>query len=317
MARKDKPYLPLYVQDFLTDEKLIECSSSATGVYIRIMCVLHKCTPYGKLLLKQNSKQNDSKIKLFADRFAKHLPYPLQEIIDGLTELIEEGCLIIEDNSIYQKRMFEDGRLSLIRSESGINGSEIKKKKKEAADFAKAKLSANGLANRLANGLANSEIDNDIVYNTSNYTNISSLKYLKETFETKKVTDLQEQNYFSMIVVEMNKIWNKAKPSYSFMQETDYPALLQIAYLIGKRKNISKYAVINVYEDEILKSFQKITDFLLTTTNKFLMKLPLSGIAVPKNFQSIEEEMRSMIENDKEKKLETKRITQKEWENEL
>ena len=41
MARKDLPYLPLYVQDFLTDEKLMECTASATGVYIRIMCVLH------------------------------------------------------------------------------------------------------------------------------------------------------------------------------------------------------------------------------------------------------------------------------------
>ena len=42
MALRDQPYLPLYVQDFLTDEKLAECSAMATGVYIRLMCIMHK-----------------------------------------------------------------------------------------------------------------------------------------------------------------------------------------------------------------------------------------------------------------------------------
>lgn len=32
MALRDQPYLPLYVQDFLTDEKLRECSYEAEFV---------------------------------------------------------------------------------------------------------------------------------------------------------------------------------------------------------------------------------------------------------------------------------------------
>ena len=60
MALRDQPYLPLYVQDFLTDEKLIECSASATGVYIRVMCIMHKSDPYGMILLKQKDKQTSS-----------------------------------------------------------------------------------------------------------------------------------------------------------------------------------------------------------------------------------------------------------------
>ena len=42
MALRDQPYIPLYVQDFMTDEKLSECSAESTGVYIRVMCIMHK-----------------------------------------------------------------------------------------------------------------------------------------------------------------------------------------------------------------------------------------------------------------------------------
>lgn len=122
MARKDLPYLPLYVQDFLTDEKLMECSASATGVYVRIMCVLHKCIPYGKLLLKQKDKQNEQQINNFANKLAKHLPYDLLTIVGGLNELIVEDVLQIEGDYLLQKRMVNDGILSAKRSESGKKG---------------------------------------------------------------------------------------------------------------------------------------------------------------------------------------------------
>ena len=39
MALRDQPYLPLYVLDFLVDEKLAYCSAESTGVYIRLMCM--------------------------------------------------------------------------------------------------------------------------------------------------------------------------------------------------------------------------------------------------------------------------------------
>ena len=71
MALRDQPYLPLYVQDFLTDEKLIECSASATGVYIRVMCIMHKSDPYGMILLKQKDKQTSSTIQNFALKLIK------------------------------------------------------------------------------------------------------------------------------------------------------------------------------------------------------------------------------------------------------
>lgn len=74
MALRDQPYLPLYIQDFLTDEKLMECSASTTGVYIRLMCVMHKSEKYGTILLRQKFKQTDQQISNFATQIAKHFP---------------------------------------------------------------------------------------------------------------------------------------------------------------------------------------------------------------------------------------------------
>lgn len=150
MSRKDKPYLPLYVQDFMTDEKLRECSPASIGIYIMIMCVLHKSDPYGKILLRQKDKQKDKQILNFATKFAKHLPYSLDDICLGITELIDEGCLTLDGDSLYQNRMLNDGNLSVTRSISGKKGGDKTNKKEEK--FGAAKSQAN----------SDNEIDNDI-----------------------------------------------------------------------------------------------------------------------------------------------------------
>ena len=148
MALRDQPYIPFYVQDFLTDEKLTECSASATGIYIRIMCLMHKSEHYGKILLKQKHKQTGKQISDFAKVFAKVLPYPESEILLGLEELVSENVLILDGDFLIQKRMVRDNEISVSRSEAGKNGVIAKKEKnkkgKNFADtFAKAKHEAN------------------------------------------------------------------------------------------------------------------------------------------------------------------------------
>lgn len=154
MSRKDKPYLPLNVQDFLTDEKLIECSAATTGIYIRLMCILHKQDIYGKLLLKQTDKQTDKQTKNFALKLAKQMPYSVDEIEAAIFELFDNKIIRFEDDFLIQKRMFEDGQLSVLRSESGSRGG------KKTQKFAKAKRQANTKANTKAKRQANT--DNDI-----------------------------------------------------------------------------------------------------------------------------------------------------------
>lgn len=141
MARKDKPYLALYVQDLLTDERLINCSPSSHGVYLRLLCILHKQETYGKILLKQKHKQTVKQIKNFASYIKKQMPFSEDEISDGITELFEEGVISIDGDCLFQKRMVSDYELSNTRSKSGKEGglkTQLKNKK-----FAKAKVEAN------------------------------------------------------------------------------------------------------------------------------------------------------------------------------
>jgi uncharacterized protein YdaU (DUF1376 family) len=122
MALRDQPYFPLYVQDYLTDEQLNICSWSTQGIYIKILCILHKQKEYGTILFKQNDKQNVSTCLDFASILIRLLPCQMDEMVKALEELIENGVLIIEGNKLYQKRMVKDGKISIARSTAGKIG---------------------------------------------------------------------------------------------------------------------------------------------------------------------------------------------------
>lgn len=132
MALRNQPYLPLYCQDYLTDEKLNMCSASSQGVYIKIMCIMHKSEEYGKILLKQKDKQTTKQIKNFAYKLAKLLPFTYKIIEPALTELIDEKVLYIEGDNLCQKRMIKDEKISFLRSKAGFKGG-------KTTQFAKAK----------------------------------------------------------------------------------------------------------------------------------------------------------------------------------
>lgn len=141
MALRNQPYIPLYVNDFMSDEKLAECSAAATGVYIRIMCLMHKSEHYGKILLKQNDKLSSNQVLNFASKIARHIPYDKETTYTALSELLENKVLIIEDDVIIQKRMVKDSELSSKRAETGAKGG--KKTQSKNKNFGKAKKEAN------------------------------------------------------------------------------------------------------------------------------------------------------------------------------
>jgi len=122
LALRNQPYFPLYVQDYLTDEKLNMCSASSQGVYIKIMCIMHKSKNYGTILLKQKDKQSINQTKNFVSKLVKLLPFDYDTIYNALIELIEEEVLYIEEDNLCQKRMIKDNNLSLIRSNAGKKG---------------------------------------------------------------------------------------------------------------------------------------------------------------------------------------------------
>lgn len=122
MALRDQPYLPLYVQDFMADEKLSACSAAATGVYIRLMCIMHKSEEYGKVCYNKRDNKTDNKTLDFAQKLAKQMPYSTQEIFDGLQELLDLKIIQISGEKLIQKRMVRDGDLSEKRAKSGKKG---------------------------------------------------------------------------------------------------------------------------------------------------------------------------------------------------
>ena len=157
MALRNQPYFPLYVQDFMTDEKLNECSAKANGIYIRLMCIMHKSEEYGTILLKQKYKQNESKtenlleqkskqISEFASQLSKNMPFALQEIIEGLTELVEEKVVQIDGDKLIQKRMQKDGIISDKRSSAGSKGGKKSTEKRQNENFASDFAQANSQA---------------------------------------------------------------------------------------------------------------------------------------------------------------------------
>ena len=123
MALRDQPYIPLYIKDIMTDEKLNECSAATHGVYLKgILCLMHKSESYGKILLKQNHKQSKNISLNFANQLFRHLPYTVEEIKEAIDELINEKVCYYDGDYLCQKRMIKDGQISSIRSKAGKKG---------------------------------------------------------------------------------------------------------------------------------------------------------------------------------------------------
>jgi len=134
MALRDQPYLPLYIKDIMTDEKLVLCSAASHGVYLRLLCILHKQETYGLLPLKQKYKQTESKFINFASLLVTQMPFKQEVIEAGLRDLSDEDVIQMTDDTLGQKRMLRDGALSLVRAEAGSKGGKSLKIKDNDTD---------------------------------------------------------------------------------------------------------------------------------------------------------------------------------------
>ena len=115
MALRDQPYIPLYVKDFTSDEKLRMCSPSAVGVYIFLMCILHREREYGKLQLRQsfvytkgntNAIQNpiqktQSKEILAPSRYEQYIKYTQDD----------KNELFLSHNFEFEKGEFDEHKM--------------------------------------------------------------------------------------------------------------------------------------------------------------------------------------------------------------
>lgn len=138
MALRDQPYLPLYVKDFISDEKLRLCSPATVGVYIMLMCVLHRSETYGALSLqdicynKTDNKNITEKescynfvmrtLSQFAIFLERQLPFKREDIEAALKELHYFGVIKLDGETLYQPRMVRDGEKSDKKGKAGRLG---------------------------------------------------------------------------------------------------------------------------------------------------------------------------------------------------
>lgn len=196
MSLRDQPYFPFYVDDYLTDEKLIECSAESQGVYIRIMCIMHKSEEYGVILLRQKDKQSDQHTKNFAIKLARSMPFSIEVVQRSIEELVSEKVLIIDGDKLLQKRMVRDNSISVKRSEAGSKGG-----------FATAKNIAKRSAKPIANTVNEYEYE---IENINEDINKSSLEECRETF-LKNVQSYTQYN--SEMLEEFFKYWSELNSS--------------------------------------------------------------------------------------------------------
>lgn len=262
MALRDQPYFPLFVQDFLTDEKLIECSASATGVYIRIMCLMHKSQTYGKILLRsslsvlpqQNEQQNILLADMFAVQLDKHLPYSVAEISSAIAELLTERVLTVEFGDccyLVQLRMVKDNELSSKRAASGKKGAD-----KTNAKFAAAKTTAN-------------------------------TEYEYEYKEVDESKLLEGGNLAPKMVAVYKEIFK----SYPIDLENDFRSCIEIAQKIADFKKWKKSSIVNGKMDETLDSWRKIVEF--SANDKWFSTRTIGDLNKPNEWQRLIKAMTS------------------------
>lgn len=212
MALSNQPYLPLYINDWLSNSKLKSCSASAHGLMINIMALMHKEEDYGIILLKQKFKQTDKQINNFALQLVKLLPFDAVEIEQGLIELIEEKCLFITDDILKCNRMIKDADISLKRSLSGSKGGKETMKKPIilndfASKFAQAKIKAKPEYEYIIDTVIeylNIKVASDFKSKTKETINLISAR-IKEGYKIedfKKVIDIKSDKWLNDLAMK-------------------------------------------------------------------------------------------------------------------
>lgn len=240
MALRNQPYIPLYVQDFLTDEKLNECSAQSVGVYIKIMCIMHKSDEYGTILLKQKDKQTLSTVENFALKLIKHLPFDLTVIKNAISELVAEGVLTIDGEKLFQKRMVKDNSISEKRSLAGSEGG-------KRTQFAKAKSKANGKAKVKAN----SEYENvnvNVIKDVIDYLNDYGKKKFTLCDPNKRIISARINEGFSVddlkcVIRKKIDEWDNTEMAKYIRPETLFNATKFQGYLNQPEKCNSRKAI--------------------------------------------------------------------------
>lgn len=116
MGAKKLPFLQLFVDDYLADEKLGLCSLAARGLWMHLLCLMHKSDRRGYLQQANGQPCTTEQIARSAGCSADEAAHLLRELIDsGAASATEHGV-------IFNRRMVHDERVRLAHSKAGQKG---------------------------------------------------------------------------------------------------------------------------------------------------------------------------------------------------
>jgi len=233
MALRDWPYLPLYVKDFVSDEKLVRCCASTIGVYIWLMCYMHKSDKYGVFAIRERDRVSDDILDDFARVFSSFSPFSQGTVQGAFQELIDENIVFIKRNWLCQKRMMKDGELSDTRSKSGKAGMHSRYKKEEENDdeFCYSKT-ANKTLTKYVNANANANANANEELNKKGVAKIEKIEFAEFVHMTNAEHDKLVVQFGTHGAQRCIEILDNYKGSSGKKYKSDYRAIL--SWVAGK-----------------------------------------------------------------------------------
>lgn len=118
MGRK-LTYIQFYPNDWLGDLELQGCSASTQGIWINLICLMHRSNRYGYLVIKGRAPSTKEIANLLRKR---------KGMVDkAIKELLEaEVCRITSDGILYSQRMIEDEEKRRVKSMAGSKGAAVR-----------------------------------------------------------------------------------------------------------------------------------------------------------------------------------------------
>lgn len=148
MTAAPLPWMKFSPDRWRNDEALRMCGAAARGVWMELICIMHRAEPYGHLLIR-GKQPTDRQLSVLSG-------LPLGEILEGLEELeAHEVFSRTVDGAIYSRGMVRDKEVHDEMSRRGAKGAKHRYQKPKGKTGSHS--SGNGTSNGRSHSLESEE----------------------------------------------------------------------------------------------------------------------------------------------------------------
>lgn len=135
------PWMKFHPQDWRADERLRMCSLSARGLWLEMMCIMHRSEKYGFLLIAGKAP-TDTQLAFQVGTTPEQVSQLLAELSTA------EVYSATSSGVIYSRRMVRDEKKSKINAKNGKKGGEVTLGKLKEKGHSPKRNSSDGLGLR-------------------------------------------------------------------------------------------------------------------------------------------------------------------------